>query len=126
VSELATRAIIFYLKSPFGGDKSAQAIRTSLCSNDEPSQVLAITQINRIYQKLCKNGFNPDGRAFYFKDEWIEDEKRSGRLTKQTDEVKAAIEKLVITNRSTQKKTCTDIAWLISTELGMKLSASTV
>jgi hypothetical protein len=126
-SDLAIRAIIVFLKSPFGGAKSAKAIHEQLFLSAEPSQSLSISQINRIYKRACDNGFNPLSPNIIIKDEWLEDKVRAGRPQKSaSNEVKAAVEKLIITNRSTREKTCADIAYLISTELGISLSPPTI
>ncbi|KAK0714517.1 hypothetical protein B0H67DRAFT_578355 [Lasiosphaeris hirsuta] len=76
-TDIATRALIVTLKSPVGGKTSAQI-------SEETG--LSIRQINRIYARAIKRGFEPNHRPFILKDEWLEDASRSGRPSKKTPE----------------------------------------
>ena len=59
-----TRAIIVYLKSPYGGKSSAE-IASQLDIHPR--------QINDTYSRAIKRGFDPNQRPFTIKPEHVED-----------------------------------------------------
>jgi hypothetical protein len=81
-----TRAIIVYLKSPYGG-KTTPEIAGQL-------EILPRT-INKIYAKAIEYGFDPNSKPFYLKTEHVQDAPCSGRPSKQTPEnIQAIVQKV--------------------------------
>jgi transposase len=115
-TDIATRALIVTLRSPFGGKTSAQI-------SEETG--ISIRQINRIYARAIERGFEPNYRPFILKDEWLEDAPRSGRPSKQTPEVIDKIVSQVRHDRYGREKTAADLAGALSLE-GIDISATTV
>jgi hypothetical protein len=81
-NDIATRALIVTLKSPYGGKTSVEiAEKTGI----------SIRQINRTYARAIERGFDPNHIPFTLRDEWLEDAPRAGRPTKQTEDTKEKI-----------------------------------
>ncbi|KAJ4304361.1 hypothetical protein N0V88_001974 [Collariella sp. IMI 366227] len=115
-TDIATRALIVTLRSPFGGKTSAQI-------SEETG--ISVRQINRIYARAIERGFEPNHRPFILRDEWLEDAPRAGRPSKQTPEVIEKIVKQVRHDRFGREKTAADLAGTLSLE-GIDISATTV
>lgn len=115
-TDIATRALIVTLRSPFGGKTSAQI-------SEETG--ISIRQINRIYARAIERGFEPNHRPFILRDEWLEDAPRSGRPSKQTPEAIEKIVNQVRHDRYGREKTAADLAGTLSLE-GIDISATTV
>ncbi len=115
-TDIATRAIVIALRSPLGGNTSAEvAAKTGL----------SVRQVNRIYARAIERGFEPNQSPMVLRDEWLEDAPRSGRPTKQTPDTTTRTVAKVRTDRYGREKSCADIAGELSTE-GIDISASTI
>jgi transposase len=110
------RAIIVYLKSPFGG-KTTNEIAGQL--------EIPIRTINDIYARAIKRGFDPNYKPFTLKPEHVQDASRSGRPSKQTEENAQALLEKVRSNRYGRELPCTDLAGLLS-QVGIEVSSTTV
>jgi transposase len=111
-----TRAIIVFLKSPFGG-KSTPEIAGQL--------EISPRTINDIYARAIKRGFDPNYKPFTLKPEHVQDAPRSGRPSKQIEANTQAVLEKVRTNRYGRELPCTDLAGLLSLA-GIEVSATTV
>jgi hypothetical protein len=118
---ISLRAIIVYLKSPFGGALSAEQVRQKLGSQ-APSRV----HINRIYKAAIDRGFNPSGSEFIIQDEFINDLPRSGRPTKQTEDNARCVIAKIQRDRYGREKNCADIAGDLERELNIDISQTTI
>src|SRR3954451_11096701 len=114
-SDIATRAAIVALKA-IGGK-----------STPEVACLFGISKssVNRIYAKAIERGFDPNVLPIVLKKEHIDDALRSGRPTKQTDEVKDLIASKVRRDRYGREKSCADLAGEFS-DAGFDISAMTV
>jgi transposase len=81
--------------------------------------------INDIYARAIKRGFDPAIRPIRIADSFVNDAARSGRPTKQTEDVKKQILEKVRRDRYGREKTCADIAGELSSE-GINLSQTLV
>ncbi|EKJ68815.1 hypothetical protein FPSE_11007 [Fusarium pseudograminearum CS3096] len=115
-SDIATRAFIVTLKAPCSGKSSAEVATLSGQS---------IRQVDRIYARAIKRGFDPHSLPVVLKNEHLEDAPRSGRPLKATEEAKKLAISKVQTDRFGREKTCADIAGDLSA-IGLEVSASTV
>lgn len=115
-TDIATRALIVTLRSPFGGKTSAQI-------SEETG--ISVRQINRVYARAIERGFEPNHRPFVLRDEWLEDAPRSGRPSKQTPEITEKITSQVRNDRYGREKTAADLAGALSLE-GIDISSTTV
>ncbi|KAH6873850.1 hypothetical protein B0T10DRAFT_466114 [Thelonectria olida] len=78
-TDIATRALVVTLKSPFGGKTTAEVAEIT---------GLLPCAINRIYARAIERGFDPNHRPLIVRDEFLCDAQRSGRPKKQTDEAR--------------------------------------
>ncbi|KAI2636749.1 hypothetical protein GGS21DRAFT_46116 [Xylaria nigripes] len=78
-TNVATRALIVALKSPFGGKSTAEIAAITGVSN---------SQINRIYAKAIERGFDPTRVPVTLDDEWLQNTPGAGRPRKQSDEIR--------------------------------------
>jgi transposase len=111
-----TRAVVVYLKSPFGGKTTA-----------EIAGQLELTPqtINNIYARAIKRGFDPNQKPFIMKSEYVQDTPRSGRPTKQAEPAKQALVSQVHSNRYGREMPCANLAGALS-QLGIEISATTI
>jgi transposase len=84
-----TRAIIVFLKSPFGAKTTAE-----IAGHLEISP----RTVNKIYARAIERGFDPNHKPFSLKPEYVEDAPRSGRPSKQTEEISQSIIRKVHTD----------------------------
>jgi transposase len=113
---IATRATVVALRSPLGGNTSAEvAAKTGL----------SVRSVNRIYARAIERGFEPNQSPLVIQDEWLEDAPRSGRPTKQTPDTTTKIIAKVRNDRYGREKSCADLAGELSEE-GIDISASTI
>ena len=105
--DLATRAMIVTLKSPLVGQTDAKVA--------EGTGIKPRT-INSIYAKAIQRGFDPNRYPLELKMEYIGDSPRSGRPTKQIEELEEAISAKVRGDRYGRELSCTDFAGYLSTE----------
>jgi hypothetical protein len=124
-SDVAIRGIIVYLKSPYGGGLTARDVYNKLFAHLPPEQQLSISQINTIYRTAIERGFDPDA-PWLLRDEYIRNAPRSGRPTKQTDEVKSLVVNQISENASSRELTCDSIANEVSNRLSLIISAMTI
>jgi hypothetical protein len=102
-SEISLRAIVVYLKSPFGGSLPAHKV------SEKIGNALSKSQINRIYAVAIERGFDPKGETFTIKDEFIENSPRSGRPLKQTEDKIQSVTAQITTDRSGGERSPADI-----------------
>ena len=77
-TDIATRALVVTLKSPFGGKTTTEIVdKTGLSKRT----------VNQIYARAIERGFDPNHLPLIIKDEYLQDAPRSGRPTKQTDQI---------------------------------------
>lgn len=115
-NDIATRALIITLKSPYGGKTSVEiAEKTGI----------SVRQINRTYARAIERGFDPNRLPLVIKDAWLQDAPRSGRPTKQTESTKQQVIDKVRRDRYGREKSCADIAGELSQQ-GINCSAITV
>ncbi|KAF2189324.1 hypothetical protein K469DRAFT_63154 [Zopfia rhizophila CBS 207.26] len=89
-TDIATRALVVALKSPFGGKTTPEIVEKTGLSK---------RTINDIYARAIQRGFDPNHIPLVIKDEYLQDAPRSGRPTKQTEDVKQAITTKVLPSR---------------------------
>jgi transposase len=111
-----TRAIIVFLKSPFGG-KTTPEIAGQL--------EISPRTVNSIYARAIQRGFDPNYKPFTLKPEHVQDAPRSGRPSKQTEQNAQAVPEKVRSNRYGRELPCTDLAGLLS-QVGIEISSTTV
>jgi transposase len=112
--DIATRAFVLGLKCC--GTSTTEAASISGVS---------IRQVNRIYARALKRGFDPSCRPVNIKDDFVKDEPRPGRPSKQTKEMQEKIVSKVRRDRYGREKTCADISGELSAE-GIPVSSVTV
>ena len=110
-TDIATRALVVTLK--FSGKTTLEVAGLA---------GISARQVDRIYAKAIERGFDPACRPLLLKDDYLIDAPRSGRPSKQTDEIKEAIAKKVRRDRYGREKTYADIAAELSQE-GLPISA---
>jgi len=115
-TDIATRAIIITLKSPLVGMKT---------SNIAKKLGYSARQVQRIYGRAIKRGFNPNETPFILKDKWLQDAPRSNQPTKQTPETTQAIIAKVQHNRYSRKRTYADLTSELN-QIGIDISATTI
>ncbi|KAI5458289.1 hypothetical protein BGZ63DRAFT_427544 [Mariannaea sp. PMI_226] len=81
-TDLATRAAVVALKSPACGKTTAEVAQIT---------GLSIRQVNRIFARAIKRGFEPNDRILVLRDEHLQDAARSGRPPKEMNETKAEV-----------------------------------
>jgi len=99
--DLATRAVIVSLKTPFGGKTTAQIA----CRLGIPERT-----INRIYARAIERGFDPNQEPLVLKDEYLIDAPRSGRPKKRTDEVINQLVQKVRSSTDSRALSCADLS----------------
>ena len=100
-----TRAIVVFLKSPFGGKTTPEiAIQLDISPRT----------INDIYARAVKRGFDPNHKPFVLKPEYVQDAPRSGRPSKQTEDAAQAVLEEVCSYRYGRELPCTNLASLLS------------
>jgi transposase len=114
-TDIATRAYIVALKASSG--------KTSIEISETTG--LSVRQVNRIYARAIERGFDPNHRPIHIQDAYLIDAPRSGRPSKQTDEVKNLILAKVRRDRYGREKACADLAADLSLE-GYNISAVTI
>ncbi|KAK5992412.1 hypothetical protein PT974_05816 [Cladobotryum mycophilum] len=115
MTDITTRTTVIVLKSAAG--------KTSR----EVSEItgLSIRTIDRIYARAVDRGFDPDIRPLKISLEFIQDAPRSGRPSKQTEQVKNSISAKVRGDQCGGEKSCADLAEELGQE-GHSVSATTV
>ncbi|PKK45425.1 hypothetical protein CI102_9815 [Trichoderma harzianum] len=116
-------------------DKTDEAMRGAILalkasttwSSSEISAVLGVSlrQVNRIYSRSLKNGFDPSVRPLQINNSFVSDRPRSGRPKKRTEEVEQAIAENYKRDSLNGEKSCADIAAEI-TQAGHPVSSTTV
>ena len=114
-TDIATRATIVALKAIAGKTSTDIACLLGLSARG----------VNKIYAKAIERGFDPNVLPIVIKDEYLADAPRSGRPTKQTEDVKDLIKSKVRRDRYGREKSCADIAGELS-DAGINISAVTV
>ena len=109
--DIAARAQIVTLKA-FGFKNEEISIKTGV----------PIHTIQKIYLRAQKRGFDPNSDLPIVKNEHVIDAPRSGRPSKQTEEVKGEIFQKIRRDRYGREKTCESIA----SEMKGKVSPMTV
>ncbi|KAJ4155561.1 hypothetical protein LMH87_000800 [Akanthomyces muscarius] len=89
--DIATRALVVTLKAPCSGKTSTEVAGLAGISS---------RQVDRIYARAIKRGFDPNLRPIIIKDAYLEDAPRSGRPSKQTAENQEAILKKIKLDRA--------------------------
>jgi len=117
-SDITVRGHIIFLKSPFGGSKSAKVIKNQLGGTEFE---LSESQINRIYQKAIDRGFTPNTPFFTINDEFVTNAPKTGRPQKQTEEIAELVFNKIKRDRFGREKTCSDIAIELALE-GINIS----
>ena len=114
-TDIATGALIVALKSPLGGK-----------STNEIAEKIGISKrtINNVYARAIQRGFDPNVLPLTIKDEYLQDAPRSGRPSKQTEDIKQSKTAKVRGDRY-RELSCTDIAGYFSTE-AFEIPATTV
>lgn len=112
-TDMATRSLVVVLKAPCVGKSSAEV--ASLTG-------ISARQVNRIYARALKRGFDSDQRPLVIKDEFLKDAPRSGRQRKQTDETEQQILEMA---RRDGENTYAELAEELSCE-GNSISSTTV
>ena len=82
-------------------------------------------QVQRIYGRAIKRGFDPNETLFILKDKWLQDAPRSGRPTKQTPETTQAIVTKVQYDRYGRERTCANLAGELS-QMGVDILVITI
>lgn len=115
-TDIATRASVVSLKSPCNGK-----------TTNEVAEItgLSVNQVNRIYNRAIQRGFDPNIRPLLLRNEYLEDAPRSGRPTKQTEEVKDLIISKLERDRYGREKTAAIIAGELTSQ-DIPISASLV
>jgi transposase len=116
-TNLATRSFIVALISPRGGKTTAEVAEIT---------GLPKRTINSIYARAIARGFDPNRQPLEIRDDMLQDNPRSGRPKKQTDEVKEAV--ISIARRETdgsRERGAAGIAGELGQE-GYQISAATV
>ena len=115
-TDIYTRTLIIALKSPPIGKNT--------------SQVAVLTGVNprtvdRIYSRAIAAGFEPNELPIKILPHHVQDAPKTGRPTKQAEEVKEQIFQQVRHDRYGREKSCADLAGGLSLQ-GVEISASTV
>jgi transposase len=113
--DIATRAYIVALKAS-GGKTSLQIAGLT---------GISIRSIDRIYARAIERGFDPNQQPIHMEDAYLADAPRSGRPSKQTEEVKANIINRISHDRYGRERTGADISASLRDD-GIEVSASTV
>jgi transposase len=115
-TDIATRALVVTLKSPIVGQSTnAIAEKTGLSTRT----------INLIYARAIQRGFDPNILPLIIKNQFLEDAPRSGRPTKQTEEMKQSIAAKVRGDRYGRELSSADLAGYLSTD-AFEISATTI
>jgi transposase len=115
-TDIATRALVVTLKSPIVGQSTnAIAEKTGLSTRT----------INLIYARAVQRGFDPNILPLIIKNQFLEDAPRSGRPTKQTEEMKQSIAAKVRGDRYGRELSSADLAGYLSTD-AFEISATTI
>lgn len=114
-TDIATRATVVALKAIAGKTSTDIACLLGLSARG----------VNKIYAKAIERGFDPNVLPVVIKDEYLADAPRSGRPTKQTEDVKDLIQSKVRRDRYGREKSCADIAGELS-DAGINISAITI
>ncbi|EDN09733.1 predicted protein [Histoplasma mississippiense (nom. inval.)] len=115
-TDIATRAFVVALKSPYFGKSNAEITEITQISK---------SQINCIYKHTIERGFNPELPYMILRDEWLRDASKSGRPTQGNDSIKDAILVKVQHDRYGREKSYTDLANEFSNE-GIEISSMTI
>lgn len=114
-TDIATRALVVTLKAEG---------RTTL--NIAERTTLNPRTIDRIYARAIDAGFDPAAKPLTICDAYLADKPRSGRPTKQDEETKIEVVRLVRVDRYGREKTCADLAGDLSSHFGREISETTV
>lgn len=114
-TDIASKALIVTLKSVGGKTTSEIHGLTGI----------SIRTINSIYARAIERGFEPNSLPIKLKDEFLQDAPRSGRPTKQTEDMKQQLELKVRCDRYGREKAATDLAGELSKE-GYNISSATI
>ncbi|KAL6852131.1 hypothetical protein J3F83DRAFT_564428 [Trichoderma novae-zelandiae] len=100
LTDIATRGAILALKA------------ATDWSSTEISAILgpSVRQINRIYARAVKAGFDPSARPLQIKNAYVADLPKTGRPKKRTEEVSQSITRKVQRDRYGREKSCAAIA----------------
>lgn len=115
-TDIATRAFVVSMKSPFGGKTSEDISHKT---------GLSVRQVNRIYARAINRGFDPNQEPLVIKDAFLEDSKRTGRPRQQTYNTIEATTQIVRASKHSRTMTCADIAGELS-KLRIEVSRETV
>ncbi|PHH81602.1 hypothetical protein CDD82_352 [Ophiocordyceps australis] len=113
-TDIATRAMVVILK--FSGKTGPEIAELAGISE---------RQVNRIYAKAKERGFDPASRPLILKDDFLIDAPRSGRPSKQTDDIKEAIATTICRDGNGREKTTANIAAELTSE-GFPISSTTI
>jgi transposase len=115
-TDIVTRSSVVSLKSPCNGK-----------TTNEVAEItgLSVNQVNRIYNRAIQRRFDPNIRPLLLRNEYLEDAPRSGRPTKQTEEVKDLIISKLERDRYGREKTAAIIAGELTSQ-DIPISASLV
>ena len=115
-TDIATRALVVSLKAPYSSKTTAKVSTiTGLSSR----------QVNRIYARAIKRGFDPNQRPLSLRDEYLQDAPRSRRPLKRTTEAQESVISKVRRDRYGREKSAADITSKLSSE-GIIVSKTTV
>lgn len=115
-TDIATRAFVVSMKSPYGGKTSEDISQKT---------GLSVRQVNRIYARAIMRGFDPNQEPLVIKDEFLEDAKRTGRPSQQTLHTIETTTRIVRASKHSRSMTCADIAGELS-KLRIDVSRETV
>jgi hypothetical protein len=115
-TDIATRASIVSMRSPFGGKTTPEiATQTGLSPRT----------INNIYATAIKRGFEPNRAPQLIIDDYVKDSPRKGRPKKQTKDMIEATVSTVRASKANRASTCADLAGELS-KLNIDVSRETV
>ena len=115
-SDPALRATVLALKASAVGKTTSQI--TSITG-------LSKRTINDIFARAVQRGFDPNSVPLDIRSEHVEDARRTGRPTKQTEDIKTIIIDKVRRDRYGREKSCADLVGDFS-DLGISISATTI
>ena len=115
-TDIATRAFVVSMKSPFGGKSTAEVAQIT---------GLSVRQVNRIYGRAIERGFEPNEVPLVIRDAFLQDRPRTGRPKLQTPQMIESTASIVRASKEGRALTCADIAGELS-KLGIEISRETV
>ncbi|KAJ5719688.1 hypothetical protein N7493_007266 [Penicillium malachiteum] len=82
--------------------------------------------VDSIWQRALERGFQPNQTPLNISDEMLADKPRSGRPSKQTDQIKENIGAKIRMDRYGREKSCEQLAEELRSESGIQISTTTV